>query len=183
MNQTEEYVFDAIKTWVWSGFYSLDEVYENIEDILEEDCDENMSLASEEYQKKLEDEKSWPDVTDCDRLNSVFEELNQQGIIAIQNAGYTMSHGFEDVGEELNTRNRSQVKGYCFYHGQDIERAVIGAGVRLAFGDLDNIDQKKVEVGEIVINVLNKHGFETEWNGTAGTRINVTNLKWQRRMY
>jgi hypothetical protein len=43
---------------------------------------------------ELEKQKvTWPRVTDCDRLNSVFAALSAKGIIALQNAGYTQSDG------------------------------------------------------------------------------------------
>lgn len=35
MNETDEYILNAIKNWVWSGFYSPHEVDAMIDDILE----------------------------------------------------------------------------------------------------------------------------------------------------
>jgi hypothetical protein len=178
MNETEQYVFDTIKTWAWSGFYDLDDVYEMMEDILEENCDEDKlkKLASEEFSEKKESEKSWPMTTDCNRLDSLFDELNELNIIALQNTGYTMSDGFDDVGEVLDGLDRNKIKGYCFYHRQDLERAVM-----LAFGDLNAIDEQKIIVGKFITKTIEKHRFKYEWDGTASTRINIFPLKWQRR--
>lgn len=39
MSETDEYILNSIKNWVWSGFYSPDEVDAMIDDILEEDAD------------------------------------------------------------------------------------------------------------------------------------------------
>ena len=154
-----------------------------MEDIIEEDCDETKlkRLASEEFLKKKESETSWPNTTDCERLDSLFIDLNGLGIISLQNAGYTMSDGFDDVGEVLDSLERNKVKGYCFYHGQDLERAVVDGGVMLAFGDLDAVDEQKIVVGNLITEVIRKHKFEYEWDGTANTRINISPLKWQRR--
>jgi hypothetical protein len=137
MNESESYIYDSIKTWVWSGFYSADEVYEMIEDILEDDADEQLlrSLIDPEFEKKLTAEKDWPQQTDCDRLDFAFESLNSNGIIALHNAGYTMSDGLSDVSEKLHEKERDQIKGYCFYHGQDVERAVLGDGLMIAYGN------------------------------------------------
>lgn len=183
MNETEQYVFDAIKTWAWSGFYDLNDVYEMMEDLLEEDCDEAKlrKLASDEFSQKKESEKSWPSTTDCDRLDSLFKELNDLNIIALQNTGYTMSDGFDDVGEVLDGLDRNKVKGYCFYHGRDLERAVDDGGLMLAFGDLDAIDEQKIVTGELITKTIGKHKFKYEWDGTANTRINIFPLKWQRK--
>jgi len=38
MSNTNEYILNAIKNWVWSGFYSPDQVEALIDDILEGRC-------------------------------------------------------------------------------------------------------------------------------------------------
>src|SRR5215470_2473451 len=139
MSKTDEDILAFIKTWVWSGFYGADDIQEMIGEVLEHAADEAMLRAAVEPElaTKANAEKTWPRVTDCDRLDAVFAELDREGIIALQNAGFTISDGHSDVGERLAERDRDQVKGYCFYHGQDLERAVAGGGLMLAFGDLD----------------------------------------------
>ena len=183
MNDTDKYILDTIRTYVWSGFYDTDDVHQEIDDILEDDADEVMlrSAVAIEFEKKAVSEASWPDETDCDRLNQVFDQLNAKGIIALQNAGYTMSDGLSDVGEELHQRGRESTSGYCFYHGQDLERAVSGGGLMLAFGDLDDDKTGKTEIGISVRDVLESNGFTTEWNGDPETRINIPNIDWKRR--
>jgi hypothetical protein len=183
MNDTDQYILENIRTWVWSGFYSPEEVDEFIGDLLEGDADEKMLRAAvlPEFEKKATAEASWPARTDCDRLDEAFAELNAAGIIALHNAGYTMSDGHEDVGEELHRRGRTGIRGYCFYHGQDLERAVRGEGLTLAFGDLDAEDDQKVVIGREVKQALERAGLSAKWNGDPGTRIEVPNLDWKRR--
>lgn len=183
MNETTKYILNAIKTWVWSGFYDSDEVHEMIDDILEADADEPFlrSSVAGEFAEKAAVETSWPERTDCDRLDEAFKSLNASGIIALQNAGYTMSDGLSDVAEVLHERGRSDIKGYCFYHGQDLERGVAGDGLMIAFGDLDDDRTKKSEIGEIVKQILEQSGFEVRWNGDPETRLNLPNFDWKRR--
>ena len=183
MNETDAYILNAIKDWVWSGFYSPDEVDEMIDDILEDDADEAMlrSAVAPEFDKKAAAEASWPATTDCDRLDQAFEELNSRGVIALHNAGYTMSDGTSDVSEVLHERGRKGIKGYCFYHGQDVEGAVAGRGLVIAFGDLDDDKAKKTLVGRLVSDVLQEFGFAVEWNGDPETRLNIPALDWKRR--
>ena len=183
MSETDEYILNAIKTWVWSGFYDPDEVDSMIDDILEDDADEAMLRAAvaPEFAKKTAAEASWPKTTDCDRLDQAFEKLNSRGIIALHNAGYTMSDGISDVSEELHERGRTGIKGYCFYHAQDLERAVAGEGLMIAFGDLDDDKRKKTEIGNLVKDVLQESGFTVEWNGDPETRLNLPQLDWKRR--
>jgi hypothetical protein len=183
MSEADEYILNAIKTWVWSGFYSPSDVDQMIGDILEADADEAFLRAAvrPEFAKKAAAQASWPSRTDCDRLDEAFEELDSRGIIALQNAGMEMSDGLSDVAEVLHQRRRKGVKGYCFYHGQDLERALAGAGLMLAFGDLDKDKRKKTEVGRSVKAVLESFGFLVEWNGDPETRLSIPGIDWKRR--
>jgi hypothetical protein len=183
MNETDQYILDAIRTWIWSGFYGADDVQDMIGDILEDGADEAFlrSQVDPEFEKKLAAEASWPAQTDCDRLDEAFEILNSQGIIALQNAGYTMSDGHSDVGEELHERGWENVQGYCFYHGQDLERAVGGGGLMIAFGDLEDVKTKKGEIGNTVKLALESAGLAVKWNGDTETRLEIPNLDWKRR--
>ncbi|RMS56587.1 hypothetical protein ALP63_03023 [Pseudomonas syringae pv. aceris] len=64
MNESEQYVTDSIKIWVWSGFYSAQEMDEMIEDIIDDDCDVAVLKAfiAQELKQKLEAERLWPKI-------------------------------------------------------------------------------------------------------------------------
>lgn len=183
MTDADKYILDSIKTWVWSGFYGPADVNSMIDDVLENGADEAFlrSMVAPEFERKRAAEALWPPETDCDRLNLAFEKLNANRIIALHNAGYTMSDGTSDVAEVLHERGRGGVDGYCFYHGQDLERAVAGAGLMIAFGDLDEQSAKKVEIGQFVKRILEEHGFTVEWNGDPETRLSIPKMDWKRR--
>lgn len=150
------------------------------------DLDETLVSAAIEMRiKKHEaDQKTWPAVTDCDRLNSAFAALNKRGVIALQNAGNTQTDGFEiaEVYHEEHP-NPESVIGYCFFHNQDLERAVDGNVLYMSFGPVDSKEEasKGVEVGNIVREELQKAGLKVEWDGTFDDRLRVLDLVWQRR--
>ena len=54
-----------------------------------DDADEAMlhAAVAPEFDRKAAEEASWPNTTDCDRLDQAFEELNARGVIALHNAG------------------------------------------------------------------------------------------------
>ncbi len=186
MNSSEMHVFENIKHWIWSGFYNVEEIYEMVDDMLEDDCDEELlkKFASDEFRKKKEDEFSWPKITDCDQLTLAFNELNKIGIIALENTGQTISDGHDDIAAVLHSLDRAKlpIKGYCFYHGQDLERAIDGMGLFLAFGDLNAIDGQKIAVGKEIVGVLTQHNFEIEWNESAEQRIHIAKIIWQKKL-
>ncbi len=134
-----------------------------------------------EIGRKRQAEAGWSATTDCDRLDDAFAELNADGLIALHNTSMTMGDGLGDVDRELAGRGRAGMTGYCFYHGQELERAVDGHGLWIAFGDLDAVADQKRAVGERVRACLERHGFRVEWDGNPEKRLAVPNLDWKRR--
>jgi hypothetical protein len=185
MNEADEYALAAVRTWVWSGFYTTTQIDAMIDDIIDDDnkVDESLVRAAvqPEFEKKMTAESSWGKITDCDRLERAFAELNEAGVIALHNAGYTMSDGFAEVDEVLSRRRREDVRGYCFYHEQDVESAVAGGGLMLFYGDLAADESQKVAIGETVQTALRKAGFEVDWTGDPGQRIFIPGFDWKRR--
>lgn len=183
MNEYEEDIADEIRIRVWSGFASLSDVLTMIEDCDESEVDRRMlaEFAKSEFQAKRDAEAVWPPVTDCTRLDAAFEALNDLDIIALHYAGYTMSDGFSHVAEVLADSDRRKVKGYCFYHAQDVARAVDGYGLMLAYGDIADTAKGKRAIGELVKAELERQGFVVEWDGDEEKRINLPEIVWQRR--
>ena len=114
-----------------------------IGDVVDADggCDVAFLKASikSEFEKKLQAEAGWEEVTDCDRLDSVFYTLHEHGICALGKTGYEMSDGYSAVAEAVAIAPQGHYHGYCFYHGQDVEHAIAGRGIMIAFGDLSMI--------------------------------------------
>jgi hypothetical protein len=180
-------IIDSIRHLVWSGLYSADEILPIIaEEIYELDDAGTLAAGKEiarQFSEKATAEKNWPAETTCDRLDGLFDDLNKNGIIALQNAGSTQSDGISDITERYDELGgeKSGVIGYCFYHGQDLERAVDGQGLLLTFGDILGDDDKGKKIGEIVRDKVIEHGFKVEWDGSIKTRIQLAPFEWQRR--
>jgi hypothetical protein len=182
-----DYAALEIRRLVWSGFYDAPEVRDIIlEDIFEPGEVEPAWVEGqidEEFARKLQVERAWPLVTDCDKLDRAFDELNDSGIIAIQNAGYTQDEGMEEVTEawQEDGGEDSGAEGYCFYHGEDLERAVDGEGLMLTFGDILGDESKGEEIGARIAEVLHRHGLAVTWSGTIEERIELPEIEWRRR--
>lgn len=130
------------------------------------------------------EQKNWPDVTDCDRLDQAFACMEKRGLITLENAGNTQSDGYEIFEDALQEHPQPKtVIGYCFYHNQDLERVVGGLPLYLAFGPVDPKEEetKGVEIGNIVREELERSGLEVEWEGTFQDRLRVPGLDWQKR--
>lgn len=183
MNDVDQYILNAIKVQVWSGFDSYDDIQDLISDLLEDGADEGMLRDSVdiEFNEKYTAEQSWPDITDVDKLDQVFQILNSNGILCLHNAGYTMSDGHEDAHTALSKHANGQFFGYCFYHGQDVERAFMGEGLTLAYDHIAGDVPDKIKVATKIQQALEQAGFSLEWNGTVEERIRLPNFDWKHR--
>lgn len=173
---------------VRSGFESRDRVIEIFrEEMYAEgdlELDEIIAAVDPAIQRHEQSKAEWPVVTDCDRLDRAFAALSAQGVICLQNAGNTQSDGFEDFKEALRIHpSPKSIRGYCFYHWQDTERAVEGDGLFLAFGPSDP-KREEIEgpsVGRMITAALSTEGLKVDWDGTFAKRIFIPQFVWQRR--
>lgn len=179
---------DELVTLVRAGFYDKKRLTQIVAEELyapgELDPAEVAAAVDEEFAKHEAQKKTWPAVTDCDRLYSAFAALNKRGIIALHNAGFTQSDGYEDFRAALkNHPQRATVVGYCFYHSQDVEHAVRGEGLYLAFGPVQAKDEetKGAEIGKLVREELERAGLKVQWDGTFATRMSIPQIVWQKR--
>ncbi len=133
--------------------------------------------------KKAAKRKAKPPSEARKRLRAAFAELNENGIVALENAGYTQSDGWGDTNEvayELKQRGLKP-RGGCFYHQQDSQRGRKGEGLYLTFGAYAQGKRREastLEVGREIVATLERHGFTPAWDGTSGERIHTGRFSW-----
>jgi hypothetical protein len=200
MEDWRQEVLDHVRNRVWSGDYSPGEVFEIIAkcDMVKEFIWDTKSEADREaqfgwlrdaiqreFRTKREAERGWPEVTDCDRLEQTFEALRHRGILTDDWwCGFTVDEGLaiiDDLYEEEGGEQSGFV-GYCFFHIQDMERAMWSdIGLFLAFGSFSDDDEEGVQVGRLIREECERVGFEVVWDGTIDTRLLLKGFRWQRR--
>lgn len=186
-DDTEDMLTDVTEA-IWHGFDSPAEIDAMIDRDAESgagfDVQTVKAITAETLAKKRRAEAAWPQTTDCDRLDRAFDRLHEQGILALQCAGNTLDDGMEWVNEQLAHESVAdgQYTGFCFFHSQDIDHALDGDGLQLAFGPVDSDEEKDaVAVGHQVCQTLHQEGLATLWNGSADVRIGLPGFCWQRR--
>src|SRR5688572_18405795 len=101
---TEADLRQWVHSLVWMGEYLADEIPLLIEDSLgvgdKVDWDWLRDVIAAEIAAKRALEKTWPAVTDWDRLDRAFQALQEQGVIALHLAGFTQSDGMEEVEDD-----------------------------------------------------------------------------------
>ncbi|WP_293912097.1 hypothetical protein [Deinococcus sp.] len=189
-----QYITEKVVTQVKGGFSSQEELNDNIKEDLEGSFDEPkpelqaelQALTVQLFAEQRKEEAQWLEFTSNDAIDDAFKELNTSGIVALQNAGYTMSHGWEDANQAAYEMTPPP-RGAIFYHGQDVERGVMGLGLMLAFGAYEDDDAKRDEasltIAREAIEILRQHHVATEWDGTLEERIRISPFLWRKRQF
>lgn len=163
----------------------IDETLETLEDegweseISEDWVQEHIRQA---YKAHEEESRTWTHPTDTERLHAAFDSLCKQKILSLHNAGYTQSDAIYDVQDTWKDLEDNDIKpiGYCYYHGQDLERVIETGKLCIGFyGEKEKNDKEAILIGNKVAEALRKEGFTVEWNGSASKRIEIPGFNWQ----
>jgi len=178
--EDEEVLRGTLHKRVNEGFWTFDDIVQRTMDQHNELSVPKASVAmllSEIWNARVEEEKTWPAVTDCKRLDEAFLRLREAGITAEQNFACCMRCGTAEIGADAPDTHR----GYVFYHMQDTEMAAEGYGLHLAFGTYAK-DADSVEIGRTVVKYLTTQGLRVDWDEQPSKRILISKLNWQRRL-
>jgi hypothetical protein len=190
--ELKEEIFEHIEAIVNYGFSDPDYIYLDLEFLYYNEIEEEIikeewltKLIEKRYNKRLELEKHWPEVTDFDRLAKAFDELHAQNIISLHFAGYTTQEGEESIYKVYNELKDKGIEalGYCYYHIQDVYRAV-DPDMRMLYiryNDFLEDDDLCQKVGNLINEALIKHGLTTHWSGSIYDLIEIRNIHWQKR--
>jgi hypothetical protein len=183
------YATEQMNLLILGGFRPPEEIEQIImeecfrpEDVAEGDAIWVGQEVARAWAAKLEDERSWLAETDVDKLDAAFAALRACRIIALHQAGMERSDGLTEVSHEYDAAGAeaSGVVGYCFYHQQDVERAIAGHYLLLAFGDIDGDRVKGEEIGRRIAAAIEQSGLRLSWDGTIDRCIGI-DLRWQKR--
>jgi hypothetical protein len=179
---------EYIRLEVAAGFELGDVIARNAVEYLADDYD---PAALTPHAKKItreliaahkREQASWPETTDCDRLDAAFAELESSGVVCRQNFTCCRTCGADEIRDEMQqvARSGKTVRGYAFYHMQDTESAVEGEGLYLSYGAVQDREAAAVKIGQEVATALKQQGLQVDWDGTWAKRIGVS-LEWRRR--
>lgn len=90
-------------------------------------------------------------------------------------------HGLQQVRDVVASHPPGTFHGYCFYHGQDLGRAVTTGHLFLAYGDVEATTDGSIAIGKIVTQAFRGEGLVCEWNADFEKRILVMDIDWKRR--
>lgn len=151
-----------------------------------EQVDEIVKAAiQEERAKRLEEYKSWPAETDCDRLDKAFASLEAAGIKGFHHITQNPSSANFEVQDAMDDPANANFRGYVWYHFQSTEGTVEGCHLRLEYGSchIGPDEDESLPFCAIAVEIvaaLREHGLESIWSGNYVDPIFVE-MNWQRR--
>ena len=190
-----QWAFDAVDVMVRTVAMTDPELRVRVADLVSDSSVDSTTLAAMEaharagIEAQRVAEKTWPETTTNDRIDLAFADLDASGIVALQNAGYTQSDGWDDVNQLADERlaRGPRPRGATFFHGQDVERGVAGEGLLLAFGAYVDDEAARpaadTAIALDVVDALVRRGVSARWSGQPGARIEILPFPWQKRLY
>ena len=144
------------------------------------------------------EQATWPDETDCDRLDRVEVALRERGILLWQVSPCCDTCTGAELPDRIEAINRrypgfrDRVGGYAFFIDQNMPHMLAEnthVSVYLAYGWFSSDDSEVAHdiyernalgIAREVCECLRNEGFEANWNGDFARKIGVS-LNWQRR--
>ena len=165
-----EYMVDLLTK---SGFFSVDEIREILEDqFIEEEIDfSNYDISLNESSNE-----------NFSRLENAFAKLADENIVAIHNCGFDIGEGVSDAFE-LNVHlinNKFSPEGFCFYTFEDVEDAIFDDNLKITFADFENDENKALEIGKTVFRYLKDENFTVDWDVSVNSQIEISPFKWDK---
>jgi len=174
---------------------------------IEDECPEDEwgafnDFATEELHiavsRLASEQATWPNETDCDRLDRVEAALGDRGILFWQVSPCCDTCTGAELPDRIDEIDRrypgfcDRVRGYSFFIDQNMPEMLAESSrlsVYLAYGwfspnalDVapDVYEQHALGIAREVCECLHREGFEADWDGDLSRKIGVS-LNWQRR--
>ncbi|MGW1123613.1 DUF6891 domain-containing protein [Streptomyces sp. NPDC002526] len=183
--EVRERLEPRVRELLRGGYGSVQTLTETAEDYLVKDGVRPVTLAQARelverlWLERVEEQRSWADdVTDPDRIERAFAELDGRGITAREHFTCCRSCGMS----EIHADGPDDARGFVFFHLQGTESAAAGHGLTLYYGGFDDSAETTAAVGREVAAVLAEAGLTVEWDGSPDKAIELTGLDWRKRL-
>lgn len=168
---------------VQAGFASDEEIREQAIEALSEEAEPSDDLLDRiddliegVATARADEQETWTALTDCDRLDAAFAELESSGIVCRQNWTCCQTCGLAEIGSQIAPGKR----GYAFFHQQDTERVVEDGTLLLAYGACSDVKAEQLGVANEIVRTIRENGLRVEWDGSLEKRI-LVRLEWKKR--
>jgi hypothetical protein len=180
---------ERIKSRVAEGFDDEDQISVDVlESVLDEgEFDENFlrerieAMTAAAIGHHHDEQETWPERTDCDRLDDAFDALEAENIAARQNFSCCSNCGHGEIWGDIEEETPGRkADGYVFYHMQNTGGAAATGRLFLSYGAYSGEDADILVIGRRIVTALERQGLKTTWSGSSNQCVEV-DLVWRRR--
>lgn len=183
-----KYLWDDIYESVFAGFTHEYEIASEVIKMYSDEYDAELitpyvvTITQQLLAEHRKQQKEWPTITDCNRLDFAFAELEGNGIVCRQDFCDCQSCGYSEIWDEIKTviEAGQHVRGFAFFHMQDTTRAVRDRELYLCYRSTSDGEAADLEIAREVVETIRRHGLKVDWDITINHRIGVT-LDWKKR--
>jgi hypothetical protein len=128
------------------------------------------------------EEKRWPAVTDCDRLDTALVALEKAGLFTRLTFCYHPS-GIAEIRPQLTQgwEGIRKVRGYAHCHICETDPLFFNGALYFDHGPIPPSRKAAIGVGHEIVSAIRAQGLEVRWGGNVRKRIAVA-LDWKRRL-
>jgi hypothetical protein len=180
---TQDELAEHVRVQVAVGHADVGDIVEEAASMFEVEEATVRPLAEAAWAAAEADTETWPDVTDCDRLDTAFAALDRAGIRARQHFACCNTCGHHEMTDDIQFARElrdAQIDGYVFYHRQDSEAAVTDGVLHLRYATLGDDDAACAAIGRRVEAALRAAGLAPTWEGDTARTIQLRAFRWQR---
>jgi len=184
-------VVEVVDRLVRLGFHRPEDVLQMVLEAAEDESEAVQpstvaAVVERAWSERLREQRTWPAITDADRLAAAFAELDADGILARMNFTCCQTCALEAIADEVPPDESR--RGFVYFHGQDAERLLDpDPSLYLGYGEFGAVDAASHDAGMLAVaeqvrDTVDRHGLHMEWDGSIARRLCVTGLRWQRRL-
>lgn len=192
---TDDEIVEFLRSVAIEAYGTDDEIVDWVTVCLEPDRERRdllrrrvAALAAPLFDELQSDEAEWPIPTDNDRLDRAFAALERDGFLTRQNWYQSQLPADEEMGHEvMAARRKRTIRGFVFFHGGDVRRAIAGGSLRITWGAVvppktPSSKRERVfwDVAQDIHRALWAQGLSPEWSRVVGEPITLP-FTWRRR--
>lgn len=140
-------------------------------------------LTGEVLESYREVQKSWPAITDCDRLDRALAELERAGIPARNSYGYhvTGADNEDSTKKWGHSPGDRPARGATFIRDEQLDLAIVSGTLPLEYYSAESTREAKAAIGKEIVKVLRRNGFKPYWVKDAPSSFILVPMDWKRR--
>lgn len=183
-----EFVRDCALQVVRAGRDTYPDMLESVEDAASYcglSSTEAEKILDEEISVLIAEQETWPQITEVDRLNAAFSDLEALGYHTggglVDDAVYEVSKARK--ADKQAKKIGGELPGYVFYRIEGVEEALSGGHpIYFWYGipRRKTAHSNKLRVVSDLNAALQAQGLKPEWGGTLKSQLNLP-IKWQVR--